>query len=333
MGDFSDHALKQIIREKWCKPLLREIVNKLGCKLLYFGLPAQEALDIQNWIEYIDRVIAFQCRDYPNPSSPEQPRDSVIKLDNVLRELERKGHLMTYSLYDGYVEEVVIKGRDTGGNAFTQNEIVTLYNLDFCNQITTPLTYFDNDGQVNSCYKSEAIKRMMEMQNHLCPSGIKTKFVMFLTIHADFFADEERRILSQTMGEEMTDYFKDVKKKAIRPYSTIKYLKAYVYSLVLNAFHSSHFATEFLPAIYYKGIGKVDKENWLITFTVLGVHDKNPMGVPKTVQTARDFCKQSFLQIDSGKICTLQINPLPEITPSNSSVTCFKNSRMLSELW
>lgn len=81
---------KRAIREKWSKPLIKFVHDVLGHKLTYLGLPSPDAHDIVEWIDYIDYVIAFQCREYPKPSSVTQPEDAVLKLEDKLRELERK---------------------------------------------------------------------------------------------------------------------------------------------------------------------------------------------------------------------------------------------------
>ena len=138
-----NHPSKQVIRTSWCKPLLGFIHDQLGHKLTYLGLPAEEAHDVFSWIDYIDYVIAFQCRNYPHPSSVEQPRGVIIKLEKKLLELERQGKLNSFSLYDGYIEEVLIKGKDIDGQQYIQDRTVMVYNLDFCNSISVPIYYFD----------------------------------------------------------------------------------------------------------------------------------------------------------------------------------------------
>ena len=109
MGEFKDHSAKQVIREQWCMPLLKFIHDSLGCKLIYLGLPGPEAIDLLSWIDYIEQVIAFQCRDYPKPSSVSQSKARVQELEGKLRELERQGKIKTFAVYDGYIEEVIFK--------------------------------------------------------------------------------------------------------------------------------------------------------------------------------------------------------------------------------
>ena len=139
---------KKLIRTNWAKPIVSYIKDTLNKKLFYLGLPDCEAHDIVEWIEYIDTVYAFQCRDYPSPSAPEQSRVKVLALENTLRTFERKRQLSTFDVFDGYIEEVILRGFDNSPTIkeFTQHDTITLYNLDFCGQVTSPIEYKDRNG-------------------------------------------------------------------------------------------------------------------------------------------------------------------------------------------
>ena len=140
---------KQLIRTNWAKPILSYLKDSLNKKLFYLGLPDTEAYDVKEWLEYIDTVYAFQCRDYPKPSSPEQNREKVLELENTLRAYERKRQLTTFDVFDGYIEEVLLRVFDNSPTIkeFTQQEVITLYNLDFCGQVTSPIEYKDRKGK------------------------------------------------------------------------------------------------------------------------------------------------------------------------------------------
>ena len=81
MGEFRDTIRKKVIRTQWCKSLIEFMHRKLKYKLIYLGLPGPQALDLLEWIDYIDQVIAFQCRKYPRPSSLNQSREKVSELE------------------------------------------------------------------------------------------------------------------------------------------------------------------------------------------------------------------------------------------------------------
>jgi len=71
--------------------------RKLEYELIYLGLPGPQALDLLEWVDYIDQVIAFQCREYPEPSSVNQSPEKVLELEAKLVGFERHGKLTTFS--------------------------------------------------------------------------------------------------------------------------------------------------------------------------------------------------------------------------------------------
>ena len=108
MSTFISSKNKDFIRSNWGKPLLHFICTELKCKLIYMGLPSPEAKDIKEWIDYLSKVIAFQCRVYGKTSNPEQPMDSIFKLEEILSNFEREKKLEPSVVYDGYIEEVIL---------------------------------------------------------------------------------------------------------------------------------------------------------------------------------------------------------------------------------
>jgi len=329
---YRDHARKRVIREKWSKPLIKFVHDTLGHKLTYLGLPSPEANDILEWIDYIDYVIAFQCRQYPEPSSVTQPEGAVLKLEEKLRELERKGRLTNFSIYDGYIEEVLIKGTDTVGNVYGQDRVVTIYNLDFCNDIANALSYYDDARNKCTAYKSDAIRELLKFQRKTCSWEVPAKFVMFLTIHTDFLDSEERRFWQQEQDQQLKKYFRKISR--LTGYDKrLRALKTYVYQMVRNFFRTEEFSAEFLPAIYYRGVGGGDRGNWLVHFTVIGTHNRNPSGLAPCFQRADDFLNQKFLHISKGKLCSMNTSGIPENNANGSSVAAFKASSLFKELW
>jgi len=328
MGEFRDHPSKKIIREQWCKPLIRFIHDVLGYKFIYLGLPGPQALDLISWIEYIDQVIAFICRDYPNPSSKDQPEDKVIELERRLMEFERQGKLTTFTVYDGYIEEVVLRGRDTNGNRFDQNDVVTIYNLDFCNGITVPLRVTDDQGNIHEYYKSQAIRKLLEIQRDVSSNIKSKKFVMFLTIHSHFLDQEKSRFISQTQENELKTYIRILNSLEKNSYKA-KLLKVYLYQIIKNFFTNCDFTPEFLPVIYYKGSGK----NLLMLFTIIGALNKQISSIAPCLQNTQDFLIQKFLTIEDNRLTTMEIQNIKEIGCLQNSVEGFKNLKCYKRLW
>jgi len=331
MGEFRDHPLKKVIRERWCRPLIKFIHDTLQYKFVYLGLPGPLALDLLNWLEYIDEVIAFQCRDYPKPSSIGQPRDKVLELEEKLREFERQRKLSTFSVYDGYIEEVILRGRDTNGNEFKQDDIVTIYNLDFCNGITVPLAVKDDKGNIQKLYKSEAIRKLLELQKDVSSLRRSKKFVMFLTIHSNFWDEEAKRFVAQTQEVELQNYINSLS-KLHGWHKSVRLLKVYIYDIIKNFFCRCDFTPEFSPVIYYKGAGK-NNENWLMLFTVIGALNKQISSIAPCLQNSQGFLNQKFLTIKKNKLSLMAIPGRSEADGPQESVASFQNSECYKQLW
>jgi len=328
MGEFKDTKRKDVIRKQWCKPLIKFINEKLNYKLIYLGLPGPQALDLLEWIEYIDQVIAFQCRNYPYPSSVDQPRKKVLELEEKLREFEREGKLSTFSLYDGYIEEVVLRGKDINGDIFSQSDVVTIYNLDFCNGITVPLEILDDEGNVKKYYKSHAIKRLLEFQRDFSSKIRSKKFVMFLTVHSHFWKEEAKNFINQTESAPLKKYFLEVSSLRGRA-KWIRLLKAYIFDILKSFFCNYGFTPEFLPVIYYKGAGK---ENWLLLFTIIGAENEN-VARAQYFQNTENLLKQKFLTIKSNSLDHWHQINIDEIECLKDSVEAFCNSECYKNLW
>ena len=322
------HPSKQVIRNQWCKPLLRFIHDQLGCKLAYLGLPAEEAYDVISWIDYIDYVIAFQCRDYPNPSSIEQSKDALMKLEEKLLELERQNKLSSFSLYDGYIEEILIQGKDTGGQEYVQDRTVTVYSLDFCNSIITPIHYYDENEIRHKAFKSEAIRKLLEIQRAICSSDGEGKFVMFLTVHRNFLGQEDARFWTDQQDRVLTRYLRKLSGLRVIE-QEIRKLKAYVFKTLKDQFCANGFTPEFLPPVFYKGAGR----NELVLFTIIGQYNRTPASIAPCYQATDTFLNQTFLHINSARFNSRFTTGITENAAINSSVEAFKGSQLFRQLW
>jgi hypothetical protein len=256
---------KQIIRKDWAKPILSYLHDTLGKKLIYLGLPDVEAHDIAEWVEHLDRVYAFQCREYPKPSDIRQSREKVLALENTLRTFERRQQISNYDVYDGYIEEVVLRGYDNTPDVkeFFLEDVVTIYNLDFCGQVSSPIEYTDKKGNKQQAFKFDAIKRLMSVQADL-PFPSK-KFVLFLTLHCSYDGKEFENFQRHPPNQDINAYMQPtltMTKGNKAPY----WVKAFVHHNLTQFFTINHFIPEFLPVIYYKG----DNNHPLLFFTVIG---------------------------------------------------------------
>lgn len=321
---------KGLLRTYWAKAILSFIHEKTGKKLFYLGLPSEEALDIQEWLEHLDIVYAFQCREYPKMSDESQSREKVLALDDFLRELNRQKRITNFEVFDGYIEEVVLRGYDNSPTPkqFLQYDTVTVYNLDYCNSITSPLEFTDNEGNVKTAYKFEAIKKLVEMQAAL-PFPSK-KFVLFLTIHCSFKDAHTLNFESNPPDEKIKQYFDGIhslSKKGKAPFL----LKAFVFHNLSQFFLVNNFLPEFLPVVYYIGNGNKP----LLFFTVLGTQIQVGAGIPASLQRTNDFLTRSFLSVEKNNL-TNNTNLLAqnEIEWQNTNpLALFKNSKTYRRYW
>ncbi len=303
---------KQNIRKNWGKSLLKFLSEYTQLKLSYMGLPSPDAKDIEEWLEYIDEVIAFQCRKYGEPSHPNQKKYGVIKLENKLRAYQRQGKLTKFNVYDGYLEEVLLKGTDNSNNEFIQNNTIKVYNLDFCNRITSPLKYTDNQGNFKKAYKFDAINKVFEYQQK--SQGIKS-FVLFLTINSNYDGQELNNFLKQPNSQ---GYRKLTRCRNLeRKYKKRHILRLFIINQLEENLRRYKFIPHFLPTITYLG----SKSSKLLHFTLFA-YANGESEVP-WYQNLKSLCgcDKIFLKVDSR--CNQYNNP----------VNLFTKSKTYAEVW
>lgn len=325
-------ANKQLIRTNWAKPIITFINEKLNKKLFYLGLPDSDAHDVIEWLDHIDTVYAFQCREYPKPSSPEQSRTKVLELENTLRAFERKRQLTTFDVFDGYIEEVVLRGFDNSPTIkeFTQQDTITLYNLDFCGQVTSPIEFKDKSGNPKTAYKFDAIKRLLDLQDQI--TFPNKKFIMYLTLHCSYDGKELKNFIESPPNTDIQNYLKQsasLSKGAKAPYL----VKAFVTSYLSQFFSASNFIAEFLPTIHYKG----DNNHPILFFTIFGTAQNKltASGVTHS-QKLTDILNCPFIEIENNTfIETVNFNLKNdfELDENLKPIHLFKKSKTYKNLW
>ncbi len=282
---------KYTIRNEWDKPILKTLAEQLGEKLVYFGLPSPDAEDITDWIDYLSVVIAFQCRNYPYPSDPEQPRDEILKLFNYLNKLERESKIENFVVYDGYLEEVILRGDDNSPQLikFNMDRFITLFNLDFCNNILSPIEYVDENGHPRKGYKFDAINKLIELQS--CLKTGSSSFVFFLTIHCHYDGEEIRNFIENPPQSWMKNYISDCNKlKKLERKKRI--LRLFVYDSFYSSFKEFSLSFSFLPVIFYSGINDVS----LLHFCVLSdSQPKDPFN-----SDSKSVIKEAFITVNGS---------------------------------
>ncbi|MDX2304176.1 MAG: hypothetical protein NW226_15335 [Microscillaceae bacterium] len=295
MTELFNTTAKQTIRRDWVKPFLKYLHDTINQKLVYLGLPDTEAHDIKEWLEFLDKIYAFQCREYPKSSYPEQSREKVLALENVLRSFERKKSIDTYDVYDGYIEEVVLRGYDNSPDRkdFFLKDVVTIYNLDFCGQVTSPIEYVDTQGNKKQAYKFDAVKKLLNTQASL--PLLSKKFVLLLTVHCSYDGKELKEFQNNPPNQDIKDYISTTTNKRLSKGEKAPYwVKAFVYHNLTQFFTTNNFIPEFLPVIYYKG----DNNHPLLFFTVIGTEVEGKSGAPNPPQKIVNFLYGKFLSIN-----------------------------------
>lgn len=256
MPDFSTPN-KGCIRRYYNKPIIKYLKDKFDCNIIYYGLPSPDAEDIAEWIDYISNVVAFQCRDYGEVSNPDQPTDEVDKLIEKLNRWEASGQINDYIVYDGYMEEVLFKGFDnsaSGSIDYTHENHITLFNLDFCNSITSPQEYITKDGDRITKYKLELIDKILEYQSAV--SNQSDKFILFLTVQASYtgadlidYLEANKVYLSKYESHKQKKYFK---------------LKHFIEDNLYQKIIAYNYVPQFMPTVFYKGIRDVDMMHFAV---------------------------------------------------------------------
>lgn len=319
---------KYFLRDKWNKPLIKFLSKNITDRLIYMGLPSPNAEDVKHWIDFIKVVIAFQCREYNKPSSSEESREDVEKLEEFLRTLERESKLDSYVVYDGYLEEVVLKGKDNSPQSimFETQNFITLYNLDFCNDIASPLEYVDEFGDIQTAFKFDAIKKLISIQKGI--SQISNRFLYLLTVHCNYNGKELENFLNNppnaTIKAYLEKYFslKDIERNS-------RIVRLFVVHLIHQHFLSNEFSPKILPVIRYRGI----KDTPLLHFVVLGIHSKSMAGATPIYQQFDEILNQKFVDINETKFTNSTEIFSEELNVSTNPVDYFSQSKTFEKLW
>ncbi len=327
MAEFRDHPNKIIIREKWCLPILKHLRENLGYKLVYLGLPGIEGLDILTWINYLDYIIAIDCGDYSRNYDFELANENFKKLNRLLLKLETEKKISGFSLFLGYIEQVILKGYDENGNKFSQHNLVHIYNLDFCNTLNSPLRIVDIKGNVNKHYKLEVIRKLVGLQRDLCKTNQHDRFIMFVTVRSDFWKREAEVFFSNNPNDEFSKYYNSIKGLE-NSEKKIRLLRYYFFDIIKSHFTSNSFIPEFFPPVYYKGL----RNSKLICFTITGTYIQGPSAIAPFYQQLDEIINYKFLGPNESNI--ININTVDsEINTSSNPIDHLVNFNSYKDLW
>jgi hypothetical protein len=295
---YTDHKRKQVIRSLWCKTQIEVLSRILSKRLIYIGLPDLKALDVLEWIDYLEKVIAFQCTEYKGR------KINVQELEDLLDKLERQNKLKSSVVYHGWMEEIVMGGLSKIGQIYQQADFLKVYNLDFCNNFTTPTKVWDENGRIiDIIHKTDAISKLMEYQRRNGDEGKGSRFIMYLTVNSDTFEEN----LTAIKDVYFKDYLKKIKNIRKPEVLAVRKMKAYCFYHIRQIFHKHDFQVEFLPPIFYYGSDYPNREKGItenhrmMTFTILGTRRRDS-NEPLYHQNEEEFLNKQFIFANDSKI-------------------------------
>lgn len=244
---FTDNPDKRAVREKWDTPVLRYLHENYGARFRYMGLPGVDLIDVKLWKDMIDEVIAFE----PPDASPTR-RESIVQLRRNMKVLGVRG-----VAYYGSLEEVVILGSDNEGSKYSQTKVITLYNLDFCNEIASPI---DTRERGKKVWRFEAIRQVLRDEVECYrKTGGPNYFILMLTVRNQIDAAKISRFLNQGLladAKEFRDSCESVKplpRKGALIGTYAWALKTFLYNLLCQNFANPNLSAIFFPFVLYHG--------------------------------------------------------------------------------
>lgn len=305
-GVFQDSAGKRCVRENWDTPLLRFLHEEYGFRYRYLGLPGVDATDLYLWRDMIDEVVAFEV-DSPGGDD----RANIVKLRTTLRGLG-----IPFTAYYGPFELVVMRRRDWDGLEYRQERVITLYNLDFCDEIASKI---DTRDQGEQLWRFQALRQvLMDEAACLGRTDGPNWFVFMLTVRDQMDARKLAKFLSEGLFDE-TKQFCDAC-TTIQPLPSRGFvlgnrtwaLKAFLHDTMRGYMTSPHISATFFPFVKYSGRQVRTPEgrllspmlHWMIFCQFEDPQRSRPRFYP------REFLKD---------VCTLRADPRAGIVPDQQA--------------
>jgi hypothetical protein len=249
-SSFTASPAKRIVRQIWNTPFLEYIHNQYGVKYRYFGLPGPNIEDVRLWKNMIEEVVAFEL-----PPLGVGERANIVQLRTNLKKLK-----ILHVVYCGSFEDVVIRRKDMEGQEYKQERLITLYNLDFCDEISS---YVATQELGQKRLRYEAIRVILLDQKHCyrnSSDGRPCYFIILLTVRNQIEA--ERVIEYMTRDKPLEDthsYFLSCSKKPGIPTSGSVMgthawaIKALLYDLIMTDFKGHNIDSLLFPILKYSG--------------------------------------------------------------------------------
>ena len=246
-----DSPGKRAVRELWNTPLLRELYQNHGFRYRYMGLPGVDLLDVDLWKDMIEEVIAFEVPAKPTEVDP-QGRRNIVALRRNLSLLN-----IPARAFFGPMEEVLVLRKDYDGQQYDQKKVITLYNLDFCDEIASHIDTKEFGGQV---WRFEAIRQMFRDQHDAFrDQGGPRCFIALLTVRDQMDAGKLRDFLSENLYGDTLTYLEACggleslpsEGAVIGTHSWA--LKAFIHNTLRQYLSNPNISATFFPVVKYQG--------------------------------------------------------------------------------
>lgn len=315
-----DTQEKKTVREVWNTPVLQYLHNNHQIKYRYLGLPSVDLADIKLWKEMIQEVIAFELPD----AGPDE-RKSIVQLR---RNLELALPRIPWRAYYGSIERVILSREDIDGLKYSQTKLVTLYNLDFCDEITSKI--LTTEGA--KCLRFELIRQLLTDQHECYRINPELNiFIILLTARNQSSGSFMKSYLFE--GEDLdtsTDSFvKEANKVRPIPNGNIPLIKTYGWALKAFIFNTirSYLATPHLtclmfPMVKYTGqaVSRIITSPMMHWMFLCKFEDPQ---LPKPKVYPKNFLFKSSLTV-SGKSISMAKGPGEVYNSMVDPLTMFK---------
>lgn len=239
------------MREIWNTPFLKYIHDQYGVKYRYFGLPGPNIEDVLLWKNMIEEVVAFEL----HPLGVGE-RSNIVQIRANLKKLK-----ILHVVYCGSFEDVVIRRKDMEGQEYKQNRLITLYNLDFCDEISS---YVETQELGQKRLRYEAIRTILSDQKQCYLNrndGQTCYFIILITIRNQIEAERVIEYMSRDKPlEETHSYFLSCcsKKPGIPKSGSVIgthawAIKALLYDFLMTDFKGHNIDSLLFPILKYRG--------------------------------------------------------------------------------
>lgn len=215
------------------------------------GLPGVDLLDIRLWQDMIDEVIAFEMRARRTNDDPDGRRN-ILGLRRNLRLLNIPGHA-----YFGPMEEVVLLRKDYDGTTYQQNKVITLYNLDFCDEISS---HIETREQGSQAWRFDAIRQILRDQRECYQQQRGANhFIVLLTVRDQINVVRLRQFLGENLYDDTGSYLAMC--GGLNSLPLAKYvlgthtwaLKAFIHNALRQYLVNPNISAFFFPMVKYRG--------------------------------------------------------------------------------